>query len=224
MPGHHDTHRPGLDTQQLALLSHEVRGALTVIVGMGELLRRELEPAERERALEGIARAVGRIDRLIQDAAAGELSQTHGRKAIDLATLVEEVVSEQRAVTGRSITFDAPGHPSVIGSRESLERAVGNLIDNALKYSLAASPVEIEVAEEAGRAVIRVADRGPGVAPGDRERIFEPFERAGGGAVEGTGLGLTVVRSVADAHGGTVGVHDRQSGGSVFSLELPVGG
>lgn len=212
----------GLERQDLALLAHEVRGALTVIVGMSELLRRDLAPDERTRALEGIARAVGRIDRLVEDALGGELAAVRPSQRIDIADLAEQVAAEQRTVTGRQVGVFVDARPHVTGSREALERAVGNLIDNGLKYSLESSKVDVGVYERDGDAVIEVSDRGPGIEPSERGRIFDPFERGEGASAAGTGLGLTVVRSVAETHGGSVSVDDRVGGGSVFSLRLPV--
>lgn len=212
----------GLGRGELALLAHEVRGALTVIVGMSELLRSDLAPAERLRALDGISRAVDRIDRLVDEAVAGEVAAGHASGLVDLAELAEQVAAEQEAVTGRRVEVTVAERPQVVGSREALERALTNLIDNGLKYSLASAPVEVNISRQGARAVVQIADHGPGISPEDRERIFEPFERAGGGDAPGTGLGLTVVRSVVDAHHGRVGVDERIGGGSVFWIEIPV--
>jgi two-component system sensor histidine kinase KdpD len=100
-----------------------------------------------------------------------------------------------------------------------------NLLDNALKYTPAGSPIEI--AAEAGRGVVtvEVADRGPGFAPGDDERVFEKFyrgrEKAGR---SGVGLGLAICRAIVEAHGGRIWAENRPGGGAVIRFTLPVPG
>lgn len=214
----------GLDSTELALLAHELRGALTVILGLTDLLRTELSPPAQVSALEGIDRAVSRADALVASALRGEApSSGDVKELVDLAALVAEVVDEQRGITGRTVTLDSLGAPVVTGDGYALGRALGNLVDNALKYSLANSPVEVRVFGEASSAVIEVADRGPGIPEDQSDAVFEPFERLGrDGAVPGSGLGLTVVRNVAQAHAGTVTVMPREGGGTVVRLVLPL--
>jgi two-component system sensor histidine kinase KdpD len=106
-----------------------------------------------------------------------------------------------------------------------IEQAMVNLLENAAKYSPEGATIEVTAALDAGQLVISVADRGPGVAPGDEDRIFEKFYRATvHERVGGAGLGLTIVRAIAAAHGGRVWVEPRAGGGSVFRLALPLGG
>lgn len=221
MPDHEPDERSERNPE-LALLAHEVRGALTVISGLSELLKRALDESERESAIDGIARAVRRIDTLIAQALDGTLTSGSGHERVDLAALTGRVIDEQRSVSGRDITFEVRAQPVVLGAPEALERALGNLIDNALKYSLMTSPVDVSVTQDGDRAILAVADRGPGIPPSMHDLIFQPFERASAQDVPGTGLGLTVVRGVAESHGGTASVQDRPHGGSVFRVELPV--
>lgn len=220
-----DDGRPacGLTQEELALLAHEIRGALTVVMGMTEIVKRDLPAAERQVALDGVCRAAERIDRLIDDAMAGRVDRPGmEREVLDLAEVVAQVAAEQRAVSGRTVTVDARVHPLVAGSREALERAIANLVENGLKYSLSSSSVDVSVETREGYAVVVVADRGPGIPVQEHARIFEPFERLEGSEAPGTGLGLTVVRSVMESHGGSIGVDDRPGGGSVFELLLPL--
>jgi len=102
-------------------------------------------------------------------------------------------------------------------------RALGNLVENALKYGAPATPVELDVAREGPMLVFRVFDRGPGVPEAERERIFEPFYRPPGvpADIGGSGLGLTIARGLAEAQGGDVRFEARPGGGSVFLLRLP---
>lgn len=105
-------------------------------------------------------------------------------------------------------------------------RILVNLIENALKYSPAGEPIDISMGGEGDQMVIAVADRGPGVPPAERERIFDPFYRPAGAAPDGVraggaGLGLAIARRLALAQGGTLAYEDRPGGGSVFVLRLP---
>jgi two-component system sensor histidine kinase KdpD len=103
-----------------------------------------------------------------------------------------------------------------------IERVLVNLLENALKFSSPADRVDVSAGVEAGEIRVRVRDRGPGVAEADRERIFEPFERASA-VGRGSGLGLAIAKGFAEANGGRVWLEPSplQSGGSTFVLELP---
>jgi signal transduction histidine kinase len=100
---------------------------------------------------------------------------------------------------------------------------ITNLIDNAVKYSPAGSEVEVDAFAENGRVSVEVRDRGPGVARENQSLIFEKFGRVSGEhAKPGTGLGLFIARSIAQAHGGTLEVHSAPAEGAIFALVLPV--
>lgn len=214
---------PAASQRDLAIFAHEVRGALTVIAGFAEVMRRPLTEEDRTRALDGIAHAAKRIDRLVQSALDGRLSDGRPDQLVDLAALAEEVAVEQRAVSARQIDVRIQDRPRVLGAPDALERALGNLVGNALKYSLRDSSVEISVSTVADRALLSVSDRGPGIPEQDRERVLEPFERLESHwDVDGSGLGLTVVKSIAEIHGGRVSIGDRPGGGAVVTIELPV--
>lgn len=215
--------KPGLDRTELVTLVHELRGALTVISGYGDLLRRPLDEESRAQALEGIERAVARADRLLEEALLGDGAGEERRDPLDLTLLAERVADEQRAATGREVEVVAAGPAFVRGDTDALARLLGNLVDNAAKYSAARTPVEIEVRASETTVALTVLDRGPGIAEHDRERAFALFERLGaeGGAVEGTGVGLAVVAEVAARHGGSVRIEDREGGGAAIGVELP---
>lgn len=213
----------GISEKDLAILAHEVRGALTVIAGFSELLSRPLSESDRARALDGIRHATQRIDRLLGSALSG--SPDGAGEAVDVAALAERVVGEQRAASGRDIVFEHAEKVALVsGNSDALERALANLVDNALKYAPSGSEVEVRVGIEDGRVLLQVLDRGPGVSAADAERIFEPFERLSPDEAPGTGLGLTVVKGVAASHGGEASVSQRPGGGSVFTIALPVPG
>jgi two-component system sensor histidine kinase KdpD len=105
---------------------------------------------------------------------------------------------------------------------QQVQRALANLIENALKYSSSAEPVQVRVASTASEVLLRVIDRGPGVAAGDLERIFAPFQRGSVPAGRGAGLGLAIAQGFAEANGGRVWVESHEGQGATFVLALPV--
>ena len=99
---------------------------------------------------------------------------------------------------------------------------IQNLVDNAVKYSSAGGRVSVRALADDGHVVVDVVDEGPGIVPEDQELIFEKFGRSSGGSTKpGSGLGLFIARSIAEAHGGTLDVESVPKHGSVFRLELP---
>jgi two-component system, OmpR family, sensor kinase len=111
----------------------------------------------------------------------------------------------------------------VSGVADDLHRLAGNLIENALIHTPPGTFVTVSVRREGGDAVLEVADRGPGIRPEMRERVFERFARGGGDSTAngGSGLGLAIVRAVSAAHGGHVAVLDAEGGGARFVVTLP---
>src|SRR5207237_2337529 len=114
--------------------------------------------------------------------------------------------------------------PRIRGDRERLRQVLHNLIDNAVKYSPSGETVQVRAYAEDGCLRVEVRDAGPGIGAEDRRLIFEKFGRANvaGGAKPGTGLGLFIARSIAEAHGGSLDVRSTPDAGSTFVLELPV--
>ena len=112
--------------------------------------------------------------------------------------------------------------PQVRGDAERLRQVLVNLIDNAIKYSPAGDEVEVRAYSEADRVLVDIRDHGPGIAPEDQRLIFEKFGRVTSGNTRpGTGLGLFIARSIAEAHGGTLAVSSTPRHGATFTLELP---
>jgi signal transduction histidine kinase len=145
---------------------------------------------------------------------------------VDLGRLVEDAVATaaigQDEVRVRA-SIGAPELPAVRGDRERLRQVLTNLIDNAIKYSPSGDEVVVHVEPQNGVVRITVADHGPGI-PYDQQRlIFEKFGRADvpGIAKPGSGLGLFIARSIAEAHGGTIEVRSRPDEGATFVLTLP---
>ncbi|MDX6506248.1 MAG: two-component system, OmpR family, phosphate regulon sensor histidine kinase PhoR, partial [Gaiellaceae bacterium] len=147
---------------------------------------------------------------------------------VDLGQLIRDAVATaqlgQDEVELRADVHDLL--PEIRGDAERLRQVLTNLIDNAIKYSPAGGAVEVRAYPEDGRVCVDVRDRGPGIAKEDQKLIFEKFGRVTGNAATrpGTGLGLFIARSIAEAHGGVLEVHSTPEQGATFTLELPLAG
>jgi len=220
-----------LSPEELAAYAHEIRGALTIVAGYTELLSRPLPDDEREEALRGIERAINRANSLCADATAGRSPRAPReapRTAVSLSRLAEQVATDQRSAGRRRIDVAVSSDAWVLGDAEALSRAVGNLVENAVKYSPADTSIEIEVADHTGadgiqRATISVCDRGPGIPEEEREQVVQPFVRLDRDAdTPGTGLGLAIAHDVVVAQGGQLELLERVGGGTVARITLAV--
>ena len=204
-------------TQTIAAIAHDLRTPLTRLRFRAE----QAPPALRDK----MAADVEEMDGLIGQAMAfvrGEV-QTERRERLDLARLAADCAAGF-AETGAAVTVTVSGDAAlpVDGDPAALRRAVGNLIDNALKYGDAA---RVGAARSNGRAVVTVVDDGPGLPADELETVFEPFqrgERSRNRQTGGAGLGLAVARQAARAAGGDVTLTNRPGGGLEARLELPL--
>ena len=181
--------------------------------------------------LEAALGEVGRLEALIQSllliCRADEARLALARKPVDLSAIALETVEFfDPFATARGITLgiDAAAAAQVEGDPALLRRLVANLVDNAIRYSESGGEILVRVERDGSGVRLRVADRGPGIALDESERVFDRFfrsERARALNPEGSGLGLAFVRAVARAHGGEARVAARFGGGSVFTVELP---
>ncbi len=151
-------------------------------------------------------------------------------ESVDFQAIVNEVLASMKLQfenQDAQVSFEATGEHFVLkGDRLHLTSVVYNLLDNALKYSPDRPEIAVRLFCEANEIKLEVADRGIGISPEHRERIFEKFYRVPTGNVhnaKGHGLGLSYVASVVQQHGGRIGVEEREGGGSVFSIALPIG-
>lgn len=209
----------------LASVSHDLRTPLTTIKALAQQIRHDGD--ERAATIEEEA---DRLNRFVADLL--DLSRIAGG-ALDVApevTAVEDLIGAAlQRVSGSpgardiAVAMD-PAEPLLLGRFDFVHalRVLVNLIENALKYAPDA-PTELGAARESDMVSITVADRGPGVAASEQDRIFEPFYRPARGApgAAGAGLGLSIARSLAEAQGGTVRYAPRAGGGSIFTLTLP---
>ena len=216
----------------VSLVSHEMRSPMAAVIGAARTLEqrwRELTPDQRQAFLGLIADETARLAALI-----GDVLDTSRIDAgtfpyrfvdVDLGALVQEsVAAASLAQDEVALVADVrPRLPRVRGDGERLRQVLGNLIDNAVKYSPAGETVEVRAASNDHVVLVSVHDRGPGIAMEDQRLIFEKFGRvAGSNAKPGTGLGLYIARSIAEAHGGTLEVTSAPGRGATFTLRLPV--
>ena len=213
--------------------SHELRTPLTSIRGYSEMLRRGASdsPTDSEQARRRIEeesiRMTGLVDDMLVLARLGQ-GRPLEKEPVDLKAIAIDAVADARVVAPqRQITLNANGTVTVNGDDTRLRQVMGNLVRNALVHTPASSPIEVSVAAGDDTATMSVADHGPGLAPEDVDRIFEPFYRADPSRSRdsgGAGLGLSIVSAVVTAHGGKVHVHETEGGGATFDVELPLAG
>jgi signal transduction histidine kinase len=219
----------------VSLVSHELRTPMAAVIGSARTLQqrwRELSPEQRESFLELIAGETGRLATLI-----GDVLDTSRIEAgtfsfrftdVDLGELVRDSVATAQVGQDevRLLADVRDPLPQVRGDSERLRQVLMNLIDNAVKYSPANGKVEVRAYREDGSVRVDVCDRGPGIAREDQRLIFEKFGRVTGGShhLPGTGLGLFIARSIAEAHGGSLEVWSAPEQGSTFTLDLPIAG
>ena len=201
--------------------SHELRTPLTAVRTNIEFLERApgLDDAERQALLletrtelEELTDLVGEMVELATDTRTVEPVVD-----VDLDEVAADVAERFRRRSGRSVTVEVRAPAHVRGQRGLIERALTNLVDNALKFGGEADGVEITVE---GRAM-EVADRGGGIAPGDEDKVFDRFFRADNARTRpGSGLGLSIVAQIAEAHGATVTLRARPGGGTIARFEF----
>jgi signal transduction histidine kinase len=220
----------------VSLVSHELRAPMASVVGSAQTLRlrwRELTPDQRESFLGLITSETERLAALVGDVLdtsrieAGTF--TYRFDDVDLGELVRDSVAGiSLAQDEVRVSADVRGEmPPVRGDRDRLQQVLTNLLDNAVKYSPAGEEVWVTASRLDSQLRIDVADHGPGI-PSDQQRlIFEKFGRvhsSGSPGKPGTGLGLFIARSIAQAHGGALEVSSAPDLGATFTLTLPLGG
>lgn len=216
----------------LSLVSQELRNPLTAVLGFAQLLARpEIaeDPTKRARTVRALESRTQEMAAVVDDLLLasrlerGELRLR--RQATDLATLVTETVTrfEQFQPKHRFlIDVDTRVEPIDVDPRR-IEQALTNLLSNAVKYSPGSEDVRISALPDGDQVVLSVADKGDGIPLADLERVFDRFYKGGASKGEpGAGLGLYLVRMIAEAHGGSVSVASKPKKGSTFTIRLPL--
>ncbi|MBP6469686.1 MAG: HAMP domain-containing protein [Chloroflexi bacterium] len=222
-----------LRNQMTADIAHELRTPLTVIQGNIEALQDGVFPLTVD-ALDPILDKTLLLRRLVEDLRQLTLAET-GQLSLDmqptdlhaLAAQSAEAFQSTAAERAISLVINSPDElPVVNADRQRMQQVFMNLLANALRYTPDGGAVTIRLALEAGRVRVAVEDTGPGIPPEDRTNVFERFYRADQGRARaadgsGSGLGLAVVRSIVEAHGGQIGVESAPDQGAAFWFTLP---
>jgi two-component system OmpR family sensor kinase len=209
--------------------AHELRSPLTALKLQLQLAERANSDAARSAALAKLHERLDRGTHLVQQLlslarhegghAAAQLQQVDLGQLLETAVIDHSVLADSRAI---DLAGEVRGSVLARADRDGLRVLLNNLIDNALRYTQQGGQVDVSAGVERRRPYLRVADNGPGVPPQERGRLFDRFYRPDGNTARGCGLGLSIVKSVADLHGAEVEL-DCNSGGSglVVTVRLP---
>jgi two-component system sensor histidine kinase KdpD len=225
-----------IETEQLrnALLSsvsHDLRTPLGVVTGATSALLEDDAPkddAVRRQLLLTAHEEAQRLNRLVRNLLDMTRLEAGALKVQKDLQPLEEVVGAaldrmEDRLRGRDVkTSIPPALPLVPFDAILIEQVLINLLENATKYSPAGSPIEVSAKAREGEVEVEVADRGPGIAQEEAERVFDKFYRVREGEGGGVGLGLTICRGIVSAHGGRIWVEQRSGGGAVFHFTLPL--
>ncbi|HEX2085660.1 MAG TPA: HAMP domain-containing sensor histidine kinase [Solirubrobacteraceae bacterium] len=203
--------------------SHELRTPLTSVLANLEFLAETLD-GEQADAASSALRSSRRMRRLVQDLlllARADAQRVTPHEPLDLGRVLVEAAAELEPVAdGHDITVDAR-HVVVDGARDELHRLVLNLLENAVKHTPRGTAVQASVDQHGDRVLVTVEDDGPGIPAELRDRVFERFVRGKGDRGGSFGLGLSIVRAVADSHGGSVELEESDGRGTRFVVSLP---
>jgi two-component system OmpR family sensor kinase/two-component system sensor histidine kinase QseC len=209
--------------------AHELRSPLTALKLQLDLVRLAADDSERDDALRELASGMDRVHHLLEQLLALARAEPGGAETKfregDLAEVARQAAADTVPLAssrGVELELEAPQPVEVHGDLGALRILARNLIDNAVRYAGAAGRVRAEVLADAGRAVLRVDDSGPGIPPDERGRVFDRFYRRDGGDTSGSGLGLAIVRAIADRHGARIDLGEAPLGGLRVDVRLPL--
>jgi two-component system OmpR family sensor kinase len=210
--------------------AHELRTPLTAVKLQVHILERSVSEDERAEALDSLKWGVGRAARLVDQLLALARVEPEASPVslveVSLNRLAGEIIAEQAWITtekGINLVIRDDGPVSVTGEPDALRAMIGNLVDNAIRYTLPGGTVDVAVRQTELAAIIEIADTGPGIPSEERERVFDRFYRRQGMDGAGCGLGLAIVKSAVNRHGGTITLGETIEGkGLRVIIELPL--
>jgi two-component system sensor histidine kinase KdpD len=216
----------------LSAVSHDLRTPLATITGSASALveqEAQLDASTRRELAQAIQEEADRLNRLVHNLLDMTRLESGGVRVSKDWHSLEEIVGSalariEKSLGQRRVVIDLPPDlPLVPLDPLLIEQVLINLVDNAIKYTPETSPVEISACVEDQTVRVAVADRGPGLAPGEEAHVFEKFFRGHeGGTRSGAGLGLAIARGMVEAHGGRISAEPRPGGGALFRFTLPL--
>jgi signal transduction histidine kinase len=203
-------------TQMLAAVSHDLRTPITRLRLRCEFIE---DDATRTQILDELSHMGAMVESVLYFLRDGQ--RRDGATWIDLATSLQ-TICDHFADTGHDVHYDGPDHVVVRAYADELHRAIANLIDNAVRHG---SKADIRVTVAPPAVTVAIEDDGPGIPDADKEAMFKPFVRGdaarGMNSQSGFGLGLSIARTVIEAHGGTLTLRDRTPRGLIAEITLP---
>jgi signal transduction histidine kinase len=213
----------------IADAAHELRSPLTAVKLQAQIASRAHTDSEREAALAqlsgGVDRAAHLIEQLLHMARLEPSARQTTFTPISLDAMIKQVVanfSTQADARDIDLGVGACAALTLNGQAESLRMLLGNLVDNALRYTPVGGRIDVELSADEDNALISISDSGPGIPKSERERVFERFYRLAGSETPGSGLGLAIVKQVAVLHGGRVELDASPAGGLLVRVFLPL--
>jgi len=230
--------QPTHELSVLATVAHELRGPLTALAQSSELLAEDflnLDPEQIKSMLGAMHRRTlwlqGLVENLLCAATIREGRLHLYRQSLSLSDLladVDAVVGPILAQRGQRLRVRKSQRlPEVLADSRRLGQVLINLILNASKFGVPNTPIDVTISSRNGAVRVSVADRGPGVSLDQVDRLFQPYYRApetADSSKDGVGLGLSIVKSIVEAHGGDVGIENRRGGGARFWFAIPTVG
>ena len=218
-----------LRTECVALISHDLRNPLHSIAMRAEVLQRQLAPTDAAQThVAAIARLAQRMNRMIEDLVLSSMADADALSMqltpVPFAGIVQPLLEAFGSPEDRArLHYEGSSAAQVNVDVRRLERALTNVIANALKYASAPTPVVVSLSEHADHVVFSVRDQGPGIDPAEHAHVFEKYKRVGATrAREGFGLGLYVTRQIVEAHGGHIDIESALGSGCTFRIALPI--
>ena len=225
------TEKERLRNALLSSVSHDLRTPLASIGGAASalLMNRSMSEESRNELASTINEEANRLSRILRNVLDVTRLES-GTIALQVEwNSIEELLGAalsqvEPLLHGRNVNIAIPADlPLVKLDGLLVQQLFVNLIENAVKYSAPGSPIEVNASSGGEQCVITVSDRGPGIPPGEEERIFERLYRSPSSSGEGFGLGLSICRAIAQAHAGRILAENRPGGGAIFRLEIPIG-